>query len=679
MSGCTDALVIKMRSLLEKKWFVYTAGLAFFFVLFRYYGYFEDAGRYLLQVVHFLHPERFLNDVPFMFGNQDDFTVFSPLLVVFFKLFGVNHGGMVAVLLIELLWGLAAITLFVRWTGRWNYPTWALPSFVACLVVLTNKQYGSGAYFPIIDHILVARFAAEVFILLGLAFLWSKNRYVSLAMFLLASILHPLMGGWGIPLWLLYHYPRFRLPVTVVALLAPLTGFLHIWRLDFYPEDWFGKYIPFTPTGEDAVIYAGLLVFWWCAWKFCRNIDVSRFAAVVFVLSLVGVFWQYAGIGLRHQLLVQAQPYRVLWWGFVPMIPVAALCLWETFREPSRLSNWLSDRRKLVRSVFGLTLTFFVISAFLENLVQLALEQNVGNMKIALCLMDLPLYLLPAHKMFLCVLALICLAERRFWLAIAFGLSLFNGCFTILPMVAIVFYLFPSIEDRLKSLLVSLAVFISFVEYLSALQASPLLDSGTQNVVFFLFVLVAILWIVLWNNKSKQKWLGVPIVLLIALFAVWDMAKWDVRSELRIADERQMDTFFDETVFPQVKDRGKMLFVENAEFPLQSRFKFLTGTYADETINIGELFYKGQFVEGRFRKNVLLLGDTVLGEWGNYSRRITEVYANPDTLLARVRYLCDVGEITHFATDYAEMPLLKQDSVYLSEKNKYVYLYECIK
>lgn len=668
-----------MIELLKKKWFVYTAGLAFFFVLFRYYGYFEDSGRYLLQVVHFLHPERFVNDVPFMFGNQDNFTVFSPLLVVFFKLFGVNHGGIIAVFLLELLWGIAAIMLFVRWTNQWGYSVWALPVFVASLVVLTNKLYGSGAYFPIIDHILVARFAAEVFILLGLAFLWSKNRYVSLTMFLLASVLHPLMGGWGIPLWLLFHYPKFRLPVAVVALLAPLTGFLHIWRFDFFTEDWFGKYIPFTPTGEDAIIYAGLLVFWWCVWKFCRNIEVSRFAAVIFVLSLVGVFWQYVGIGLHHQLLVQVQPYRVLWWGFIPMVPITVLCLWENFREPSRLSRWLGERHGLVRDVFGAALAFFAASAFMGNMVQLALEQNVGNVKVALYLMDLPQYLLPVHKVVLSVLVLIALAERRFWLAIAFGLSLFNGCFAILPMIAIIFYLFPLIENRLRNLLVALAVVFSLVEYLSALQESPLLDSGLSSAIFILLVFIVTLWTIVWVRKLRKQWLGLPFVLLIALFAVWDVTKWDARGDLRIADERQMDAFFDEMVFPQIKDRGKILFVENAEFPLQSRFKFLTGTYADETINIGELFYKGQHIEARIRKNALLLGDTILGNWGNYTQRIAKIYASPDSLLVRVNFLCNIGCITHFVSDFSRMPLPRLDSFYIDVKRKYIYLYGCEK
>ena len=666
-----------MINLLKKKWFVYTAGLAFFFVLFRYYGFFEDAGRYLLQTVHFLHPERFVNDVPFMFGNQDSFTVFSPLLVVFFKIFGINHGGMIAVFLLELLWGVAAITLFVRWARLWGCPAWALPLFIACLVVLTNKTYGSGAYFPIIDHILVARFAAEIFILLGLAFLWSKNRFISLLMFMLAAVLHPLMGGWGIPLWLLYHYPKMRWLIGVAAVIAPLTAFLHVGRLDFYPADWCPGRLPFTPTGEDALFFAGILVFWWLVWKFSRNLSVSKLAFVFFWICLIGIFWQYAGILMRHQLLVQAQPYRALWLGFVPMLPMSLLCIWDNRECLSCLSLWLSSRKTPIRAVFGMALAYFVVFAFLGNMVQLALEQGLGDMGVARALMDLPTLLLPIHKIILCALTLICLVEYRYWLAILFGLSLFNGCLTIVPMIAIVFYLFPSIEGWLKNVLVTVAIVVSFVEYLSGLQASPLLGSGVQSSLFLVILLGLIFSIVCLSESSNGKKLWMLFLLVIVSFFVWDFAKWDARGESRVLDESQMDAFFDETAFPQIQDRGKILFVENEEFPLQSRFKFLTGTYADETINIGELFYKGQFLEARKRKNVLLLGDTILGDLGNYMRRIADVYANSDTLFARVKYLCGVGEITHFATDYANMPFPKKDSVFLEVKQKYVWLYGC--
>ena len=48
-------------------------------------------------------------------------------------------------------------------------------------------------------------------------------------------------------------------------------------------------------------------------------------------------------------------------------------------------------------------------------------------------------------------------------------------------------------------------------------------------------------------------------------------------------------------------------------------------------------------------------------------------------LLARVYYLCAVGEITHFAADYAEKPLLKQDSAFLAVKQKFLWSYVCAK
>ena len=68
-----------------------------------------------------------------------------------------------------------------------------------------------------------------------------------------------------------------------------------------------------------------------------------------------------------------------------------------------------------------------------------------------------------------------------------------------------------------------------------------------------------------------------------------------------------------------------------------------------------------------------------MGELSRYSEKIMRVYHNSDTLLARVDYLCGEGEITHFATDYANMPLPKEDSVFLDVKKNYVWLYGCRK
>ena len=663
----------------EKKWFIYVAGLVFFFVVVRYYGYHEDAGRYLLQVIHMFYPERFVNDVPFMFGNQDEYTFFSPLIAIFFKVFGVNHGGMVAVFFIEFLWGFSAITLFFRWASQFGIKKYTLPLFVICIATLINTGYGCGAYFPVIDHILVARFFAEVFILFGMAFLWSQNKFVSLILFILAALFHPLMSVWCFLLWLIFYFPKSFAPLLMFVAFFPLTCLLHIGRFDCFPEDWLGKRLPFTPTGYDAMVYAGILIFWWAIWKFTRSINVSRFAGSMFWIILFGIFWQYVGIASRHELLVQMQPYRVLWFSFVPMFLIGFSYLRDLSQRKLKIASILCQKKECVKIIFALGGIIVAVLATLGNLVQLGIEHNIGNVDFALHTLHIPDKLMFIRIILFCLFASICFIQRRYWIASIFGISVFNEYLTILPLFGFAFFLIPNISAQIKKILVSLAISCSVLEFLASLQSSPLLASSLETGALFVVVLLLSLWIVVNEKKcgSKMLYSMLPLVLLVLSFSVYGARHWDVRSEIQVLDERQMDQFFDKAIFPQVLNRGKVLFVEGNERSLQSRFKFLTGTYADETINIGELFFKGQFLEARKRKNALLLGDSILGDWGNYSERIAKLYSKPDIILDRVHYLCSTGEISHFATDYANMSLSKEDSVFLNVKRKYVWLYKC--
>lgn len=664
-----------MKALLNNKLYVYVAGMALFFCVFRYYGYFEDAGRYLLQVVHFLYPERFVEDVPFMFGNQDEFTIFSPLMSVFLKLFGVNYGGMVAVFLMELLWGLAAITLFVKWLERWKSSILALPLFVICIITLTNKIYGSGAYFPIIDHIFVARFVSEIFILYGLAFFWAQNKFISLGLFLIASLFHPLMGGWGFPLWLFYHFPKTRYVLSLLALLLPLTGFLHLGRFDFYTEGWLDGCIPYVPNVKDSVFFACLLLFWFTVKIISKNSYVSRFAVSVLGLYLIGIYWQYAGTGLQHELLVQIQPYRVLWIGFVPMFPLSFLVFKDFVDRKNVIMEWFQKKQMCANLLFAITSLLFVVLLMLENVAQLGLEHDLGNIRIALDLKNALVHFTWLRNVLLAVLGVICFFGKKEKLSIVFILSFFNEWMSIFPLFGIFYYWFPKMQNPLKGGGIAVAATCLVAEFLSSLQNSPLQESALESIIFlFCFFLLSVIAL-LAQNIACQK---IVFFLLVIAFSIYGARHWDARPENWIMDEVQMDQFFQEPVFPQIKNRGRILFVENAEYPLQSRFKFLTGTYADETINIGGVFYKGQFEEAQHRKAALFEEKLVWREPSNYAETIRNVYVNLDTLMSRVGYLCNAGEISHLATDYRNLPLSLQDSVYLTVKKKYVYLYECL-
>lgn len=662
-----------------KKSFVYIVGLVAFFSLVRYYGYYEDAGRYLLQVVNYLYPERFVNDVPFMYGNQDSFTLYSPVVTIFFKMLGINAGGVFLTLMVQLLWGTGLITLVLNWTKRFGCEKWNLVLFVVIVVILTGKIYGSGAYFSIIDSILVARFFAEVFILFGLAFFWNKRIYVSLILFLLGCFLHPLMAGWGILLWLLYHFPKSRLPIFVGVVLFPFTAFLHKGGFDFYPERWLSKPYCFTPVLSDTVFFILCLSFWIFVWKFVKDKMLSKFALNMFFVQLVGIFWQYAACYTGHILLFQSQTYRVQWIGLVMMVPVAGICLkeWMDGIYLPKIREWIDCRQKWFNAFFIVGLLFFVASTGIKNFVQLSVEQGVGNTRAALGFLDFLVYVVPVQKTFLVVFAGICLVQKKLKLAVIFAVSFFDECFTLLPIATMAFYLIPHLLEKWKSFLAAFVGVVSFAELLESLPNSPLTGDGVLNVVTLVVLFVCAFATLQLKAKRGRGWIALPVVLGVVTLAAWDVVKWDARVDEQALTEKQMDAFFETPVFPQVENRGKMLFVVENESPLQSRFAFLTGTYADETINVGEIFFEGQHLEAERRKRMLLAGSGGGVDLMRYGERILKVYENQDTLAHRVDYLCGIGDISHFVTDYRSMPLAKVDSAYLDVKKKFVYLYEC--
>ena len=238
-------------------------------------------------------------------------------------------------------------------------------------------------------------------------------------------------------------------------------------------------------------------------------------------------------------------------------------------------------------------------------------------------------------------------------------------------------------SSSIKKGLLAFSVSFSFFELLNSLYKSnstemlPLENAAVACILLFVVLFAVSCWVMVLKKDTHSRNALVPFLVLVVSFSAWDIYRWDSRNEFVALSEKQMDVFFETPIFPQVKDRGKLLFTVDYETPIQSRMNFLTGAYADESIYVGEVFYKEQFMESNRRRSALLTGSSQMVHLGEFKKEIYKVYTNPDTLFARVHYLCGAGEISHFATDYANMPLPKQDSVHLAKKNKYVYLYGC--
>lgn len=698
---------------------IYTLGVVFFFSLIHYKGYDFDAALYLLQVMNHLQPERFVKDVPFMFGNQDSFSLFSPIIAAVFKILGVNVGGIVATLFLQFALGSAVIALVYKWCKSVNAASWVLPVTILMFALLANKEYGpAGFYLPIFEPVLVARLVSEVLVVMGLVFLFSRNRYISLGLFVLASLMHPLMGGWALPLWLFIHFPKFRLPVIALAILFPLSGFLHIGRFDFYPDDW--NPIFFRPKWSDALLYSGLLLFWVAMYRHFKEGTFAKFSLSLFWVSLIGFYLQFAGSYMEHILLFQVQPFRVQWLCTIPVIPVFAIyvrdCL--TNREKLNLRDYagfvlglcaiagyqwsvvlivcfalvvspvghknvveMPARWTKVLFIFGLV--FLLANSVFCNFIQLSIEQGIGNTNMAVSWMHIPSYLSVVEKILLVIFTLICVSQKKYGYALIFAVAFGCGCLKILPIVSLLLCLLPNLGSTIKKGLLAFAISFSFFELLSSLYKSnstevqPLENAAVACILLFVVLFAVSCWVMVLKKDAHSRNALVPFLVLIISLSAWDIYRWDSRNEFVALSEKQMDAFFEAPIFPQVKDRGKLLFTVDYETPIQSRMNFLTGAYADESIYVGEIFYKEQFMESNRRRSALLTGSPQIVHLGKFKEEIYKVYTNPDTLLARVHYLCGAGEITHFATDYANMPLPKQDSVYLDVKQKNVWLYGC--
>ena len=720
-----------MAKYIKENGLLYALGLALFFALVHYRGFDKDAAIYLLQVMNYLQPERFVNDVPFMFGNQDSFSIFSPIVAIVFKILGVNTGGIVTTLFMFGALCVALIALVLRWGGQFNVQKWVAPIVLSMFFLLAGKVYGSGSlYLPYFEPYLVARVFSEIFIVVGLLFFFDDRRFLPLVFFVLASFMHPLMGGWAVLLWLFFHFPKFRVPVLVVAALFPLSGFLHIGRFDFYSDEWKPLYL--NPAWDEFTVYLSFLFFWLAMYRHFAGNVLSRFSITLFWISLIGFYLQFIGSYTEHLLLYQAQPFRVQWLSLISVVPILAIFIHDCVKggKPFAFRNfailllgmfaivgveWIDysaatryvwfvllvanivvvyipvGEKKVVirplmaRVMFAIGLVLLIFDSVICNYIQLAIEQSVGNVGMAVTWFDMPEYLSVVRMLLLIAMTLICVGQKKYGYALIFAFSFCNPSLKILPIVGLILCYIPNLSSIVKKGLLAFAFSFSFFEIVNSLyrfnstETLPLEGNPLATIVMFvaLFVVICLFFYLNWNlNASK---IVAPLAALIVSLVIWDAYRWDSRDDTIALNEKQMDAFFEKPIFSQVKDRGKILFTVDYESPTQSRINFMTGAYADESIYVGEIFYREQFIESNRRRAALLGGSPQMIPLENFSEKMMHVYHNPDTLLSRVQYLCDAGEITHFATDYANMPLPKQDSVYLDVKQKFVWLYGCSK
>lgn len=633
-----------------------------YFALGGYHGYERDASLYLLQTVNFIHPERFVGDPQFMFGNQGGFSLFNPLCAIFFKLFSINVGGIFFTLILQLNICLA-ISFFIK-----SY----LPSFAKnkkklamaiglAIILYSQSSYGCGDDFrmTVFEPFLVARLASQVLILWGLVFFYT-NKNIALAFFLTAVAMHPLTGGWALLLWLLFYYKKCCVPIIILALLFPLTGFIHVGKFDFIYEDWLIRPLYMIPKLNDWFDNISILaIFVILGLKF-KNDIYKRVSICLSVVAFIAIYWQMIAFFMEHVFLYQLQPFRFMWLSIVMLVPL----VYMFFNERMNPGNF-SDR--------GLLVTVLILSIQVISVHQ----------SIIFPMLAMALYFI--GKKFI---------QDRYYQHICCGLTLLIVIFiTILEYAsdfeicsfvysALKYTTVLEITPYLKKLLFLLCVLLFLEKTFQRkwfLAALFLICSCFDCAEMLLVIALAMMYSKQISSflfgflQKKFVWTAAILLLSVYVFLCWDK-----RDDYRRDIEINMDRYLDKSIFDQVRDRGKIFFYVDDEKLIYSRFRFLTGGYVDNVIGIGEAFFYEQYKEVTRRKNLVAFGKESFDQIKPqvYDDKQFRVYRNLDSINNRLDLLCSKNEIKYIVTNQNEIVGSVLDSAYI-QKGEKIFLKEC--
>ncbi len=151
-----------------------------------YAGIVHDARLYALQALSYIHPGRYNQDLFFLFGSQDSYSVFSPIYAQFIKLLGLQNGSFVLYLLSKGIYFLSLLLFFREFCKNKTI------AFLAAVVILSDNIHY--IFFDINEPFLTPRIAAQAFSLFSLWAVLKSRLFWTILFLLLSALFHPIMA-----------------------------------------------------------------------------------------------------------------------------------------------------------------------------------------------------------------------------------------------------------------------------------------------------------------------------------------------------------------------------------------------------------------------------------------------------------------------------------------------------
>ena len=702
-------------ALLKNKWLPFVLGIPLFFCLHHYEGIVNDARLYLLQVIHGWFPERFVNDPPFMFGNQDAYGLFTPFYALIIKNFSIESGTFYFTLFGQFLWIVAGFYFIHQFVKRFGIRLWFTPLMLLFIVYSGFKMPNTNTFFfGFIENFNCSRLFSIGFAILGIGFCLAQKKFIGLSLFLFGTLVHPLTAGWCLPLWLFFYYPKTKYPIIILSFIFPLTFLFHRGPFDIYPLDWgnctHNHDITFQMVWR---MFLGVFFFGVVVKKYTFNQSLLKLTNALFFVLLIGLYWSLTGGIGKHILIYQFQTWRIEWLFFIFFLPVYFLLFVDKrFRKQQfntrKLAFYLlgyvvfmpnsnililllaigllcpSPRKIGANFILVIIATISLVSTGLQELILLVL-QDALNIKIDVsCLYNEVDNLLFAQFIMIICVCLRWLNSRRYRLCCSLLLFVFFILFPqyqLMPIFAVFVAFFIEKKISIKFLVPVLILCVWDCTFNTEFRNAKLLNYFPWQVretlqQAFLLIVAFIAYFIVANISWKMRTL--PLIACALILVIWGLDGYDARKTTRIVAEKDMEKFKSEMIFSQIKNRGKMFYYVLGEYVSQPRLQFLSGAYFDESSYIGQALYKQQFETTRKRDNLIFFKkeEEYIASKKDYENFVKATLANKDSLLDRVTFLCSINEISHLVSNLRLSELERLD-LYQVNESEIVYLYGC--
>lgn len=649
----------------------YLIAIIFFFCVNRYEGFAQDNILYTLQAINRISPERFVGDPAFMFGNQDSFSLFSAVYVYFIEMLPIGQASFVFCVLIHALIAFSIAYLVDKWTCLAQTRDIAFPLTLLFISVFSFGEDRTEMLWSMktIEAFPVARMLSAALGMLGVGLILSKRKWTSFAVLFSGFLIHPLTAGWGIPVWILFYFPKFKLPIVIGSILFPFTILIGKEPFAPFPITWYpvttvAKYM----TQSLIVVLGHLVVMVLFTKQLEKNTALRLFAQYSCVAVSIAAYWFGMSLLTGHILLFQVQTYRVVWLCSIVSFLLQSVFLFNVYCQKIKKQVSLTA----YEIICCITIPFLWIDCFFITSLFL-----IGFLYV-LCIKKYETILVKILVILMIVLTVAALVVIRNLPSGLFQSFFSNYSFwsqSLLCASAGVGVMLLILDLKKDFWVLGISLFGIAI----SLYTKSFFPRDPVAVPYLLMVCFLTLFVP--SITKKKLFLQYGLIILMIVFTIFS---YDCRTISDFQNEKVMNQFVEQPPFPYIENRGKMLYFVNGYGRDLPRISFLTGAYYDTQYDVGSILVKGQKyeVDRRIQKLYYGVDDSAsayyLNVYPEHGRNaVISKLLDRDSLMSRVKFLCGLNEISHLVIDDGDFPLPKIDSLLLEEKKLKVFLYRC--